>query len=470
MNLGEFLSPEAGQRRTRALHEFINEDVAHFVPPNLREVLGLAAEMNPVNDIYQAGGDLRDGDYIGAATNTAAAALPLAGAVAARPLASGLAQTGDDASRAIVDALTMYQAGGRQAAGDFIADESGALRLYHGSPHDFDRFSMDAIGTGEGAQAYGHGLYFAESEDVARNYRDRLARPYYQTTEGFNLADQYGPDVEDIFQRSGGDPDDLRETAKRLRNIVDENLREGGFKDISEIPPVSFQGDWSSTVLDFDDRAKRLERLLASGEVKEVNPGRMYEVNVNANPEDFLDWDAPLSEQPEVARRLGYASPDEILTMKKDVHRGLSDLAPSGDLAPFFDNPTPEFERLREIDRQARGLRDWTNLQGSDVGFRQFQDPVHSRLNVREAVDRGIPGIRYRDAGSRGLDGAEGTRNYVIFDENLIEIVRKYGIAGAAAMLGMSASDVEAQMGQRDNMSGLLGMPTESALRDYLNQ
>lgn len=44
------------------------------------------------------------------------------------------------------------------------------------------------------------------------------------------------------------------------------------------------------------------------------------------------------------------------------------------------------------------------------------------------------------------------------------------GIAGAAAMLGMSASDVEAQMGQRDNMSGLLGMPTESALRDYLNQ
>ena len=31
---------------------------------------------------------------------------------------------------------------------------------------------MDQIGTGEGAQAYGHGLYFADSEDVARTYKE----------------------------------------------------------------------------------------------------------------------------------------------------------------------------------------------------------------------------------------------------------------------------------------------------------
>jgi len=63
---------------------------------------------------------------------------------------------------------------------------------------------------------------------------------------------------------------------------------------------------------------------------------------------------------------------------------------------------------------------------------------------ARRLNDAGIPGIKYRDAGSRGMDGAEGTRNYVVFDENLIEIVRKYGIAGAAAMLGVSAGDVQA--------------------------
>src|ERR1700693_641898 len=51
---------------------------------------------------------------------------------------------------------------------------SGIVRAYHGSPHDFERFDVSKVGTGEGAQAYGHGLYFAENERVARGYRDEL--------------------------------------------------------------------------------------------------------------------------------------------------------------------------------------------------------------------------------------------------------------------------------------------------------
>jgi hypothetical protein len=50
----------------------------------------------------------------------------------------------------------------------------GAIKAYHGSPHKFDKFDMSKIGTGEGAQAYGHGLYFAESPEVARSYADDL--------------------------------------------------------------------------------------------------------------------------------------------------------------------------------------------------------------------------------------------------------------------------------------------------------
>ena len=42
--------------------------------------------------------------------------------------------------------------------------------VYHGSPHKFDAFDMSKIGTGEGAQAYGHGLYFAENPGVASTY------------------------------------------------------------------------------------------------------------------------------------------------------------------------------------------------------------------------------------------------------------------------------------------------------------
>ena len=42
---------------------------------------------------------------------------------------------------------------------------------YHGSPHSFDQFDTSKIGTGEGAQAYGHGLYMAGNEAVAQSYK-----------------------------------------------------------------------------------------------------------------------------------------------------------------------------------------------------------------------------------------------------------------------------------------------------------
>ena len=46
---------------------------------------------------------------------------------------------------------------------------------YHGTPHRFDTFSTDNIGTGEGAQAHGWGLYYSQSKDVAEGYRKRLS-------------------------------------------------------------------------------------------------------------------------------------------------------------------------------------------------------------------------------------------------------------------------------------------------------
>ena len=48
------------------------------------------------------------------------------------------------------------------------------MTAWHGSPHKFDKFSLDKIGTGEGAQAYGHGLYLAESPKVAGEYAQKL--------------------------------------------------------------------------------------------------------------------------------------------------------------------------------------------------------------------------------------------------------------------------------------------------------
>ncbi|RLC97869.1 MAG: hypothetical protein DRI46_12265, partial [Chloroflexi bacterium] len=54
-------------------------------------------------------------------------------------------------------------------------------KAYHGTPHEVNRFSMGKVGTGEGAGAQGYGLYFADDQDVAQHYRNKLKK---EGTEG----------------------------------------------------------------------------------------------------------------------------------------------------------------------------------------------------------------------------------------------------------------------------------------------
>ena len=106
-----------------------------------------------------------------------------------------LKKRGDDAAKVAVPAAGLLAAGQSEDADAGFVTRGGKtlLEAWHGSPHKFDRFSMDQIGTGEGAQAYGHGLYFADSEDVARQYRDQLRH-------------RGGEDFEDVAKRNGVDP------------------------------------------------------------------------------------------------------------------------------------------------------------------------------------------------------------------------------------------------------------------------
>ena len=45
---------------------------------------------------------------------------------------------------------------------------------WHGSPYDFDKFDLGAIGSGEGNQVHGWGLYFAKNKKVSVAYKDVL--------------------------------------------------------------------------------------------------------------------------------------------------------------------------------------------------------------------------------------------------------------------------------------------------------
>ena len=69
------------------------------------------------------------------------------------------------------------------------APEKFNQSVYHGSPHRFDKFSLSAMGTGEGAQAFGWGMYFAGKKSVAEYYRDTLSKENKGNLYQVNIPD-----------------------------------------------------------------------------------------------------------------------------------------------------------------------------------------------------------------------------------------------------------------------------------------
>ena len=273
----------------------------------------------------------------------------------------------------------------KQTGETFVADldspvhqkilESGNYELI-GEPSDLGLFDMGRIGQGEGAQAYGRGLYFAEAEPVAKGYRDLLSAPSEEAeTATWALG------------RMGGD-------------------REAAIKALETGEGLSMAGPQSL----FDDAAQLLrENADLSGS------GSLYTVDIDVDPDDLLDWDKPISEQSEkvqkaVAGLIGPRAKPSIdgvgaavlrgdkyakkIATGRDVHNALHDMLTQGD-------------RIKDLG----GLADANALE-----------EVAARLR-----DSGIKGIKYLDQDSRFVStldsGKDLTSNYVIFDDELIKIV-----------------------------------------------
>lgn len=320
------------------------------------------------------------------------------------------------AAHASGDRRGMAEAIGQQAAlyGPNMLG-AGVIKAYHGSPHSFDAFKMDRIGTGEGAQAYGHGLYFAENEGVARNYRDAL-------TVRNNIDYQ-------VFQKTN---------ASQLYaglSVDDGRVLDDVFGAVGDIPGIT---EARARVKKMSPRAQELfEQKIAP--LVEDQPGSMYEVNINANPDDFLDWDKPLSEQPGIARKLGVDANANVRRAADIRNRVAEDMRIEGRSVPD------------EIDQRNLDLA--SELESLSATGDASSYAPQSQEMLDDLKSKGIPGIKYFDGNSRG--NGEGSRNYVVFDENLISIVKKYGIAGAVAAGLLTNEQAQAFMAQQDDQGAV---------------
>lgn len=276
-----------------------------------------------------------------------------------------------------------------------FSSPQGALRMgikaYHGSPHDFDKFSLDHIGKGEGAQAYGHGLYFAENEGVAKSYRDTLVsrgsgvlvdgslvKPMVDERGRVSIKNTSPDERAAIFARTALDDGiALEAKARQIRQSAETAKHNPG-----ELTSFQKEAGWGDHETLF--KAAEILEDWARRRV-EPYPGRMYEVDLNVEPHQLLDWDKPATKW----------SPDHQEMLRSVARRyGLVDPVTDRSMGSFF----------------------------YDIGHPiSAGSPAAASKALRDA---GFKGVQYLDQGSRGA--GEGSRNFVIFDDNDVNILRKY--------------------------------------------
>ena len=268
--------------------------------------------------------------------------------------------------------------------------KTGKLKAFHGSPHNFDAFSTANIGTGEGAQAYGRGLYFAEREATAKgykrstNYADKKRQFQKELPDDASIEEVVEMAEEGVFSP---------EMSELIKALADDDFL--GF----DYPSQAITAALGKNIDDFDPSPRLLNT---------INSGHMYEVAIDADADELLDFDLPLLEQKKLLSKLDDVYGDHEIVLKQ---LGLD----------LRDNPSG----VHLIDA---------------LGMRRGNQPDTPPL----LKDIGVKGIQYADALTRFSPGQK-TKNYVIFDERLIEISKKYGITIPAAAVLLEQSLVEAQ-------------------------
>jgi hypothetical protein len=264
-----------------------------------------------------------------------------------------------------------------------INAQRGAI-VWHGSPHKFDRFDSSKIGTGEGAQAYGHGLYLAEKQGVADSYRRTL-------TAGV-------PDVYVNGRRLSGGA--LNTAANQLAETKDVITRDDLRRHLTDRLADAIDSTSPYAAAHAKELREALKKLQGAKEVRvdfDGAGGALYKVDLpDEQIAKMLDWDKPLSQQaPEV----------------QDIFSGLSRLGVDD---PMSLTGGTAYRRMHEAAiRQGKP---------EPAAIKEMQ-------MVRGLRSAGLPGIRYLDGGSRGA-GA-GTSNYVVFPggEDYLTILERNGIS-----------------------------------------
>ena len=252
---------------------------------------------------------------------------------------------------------------------------------WHGSPYDFEHFDLGAMGSGEGRQVQGWGLYFAKDRKISEGYKDFLK----------NLRSTVVIDGKKFVGYKNGfrDEEGNRPSDKKLRfallNLSLEGSREKAIQRVSELARTSkgtgFEEDYAGALKILkDSQTASVERPEA----------KLYEVDIPDN-DVLLDEDKFLKDQPKAVQKA-----------IADYYRSRPDF--------YF---APEDDSLKDSTTTGEGFYKDVVFQMKREGSTNPKRDASLLLN-----SLGIKGVTY--------EGNKDGRCFVVFDDKAISIIDKY--------------------------------------------
>ena len=163
---------------------------------------------------------------------------------------------------------------------------------WHGSPHDFDTFDLGAIGTGEGNQAHGWGLYFAKDKKIAENYRDILgANSIEIVTEKTKY--KLNEDAEWYDEKTGNVISDENPLSMALTEIAEVGSNDKAIKSLHKFID-SKKGKNTQFVISQTKRAVEAIKLLKESKFTKQEWKSIFKVEI-PNETELLPEQYPIS-------------------------------------------------------------------------------------------------------------------------------------------------------------------------------
>lgn len=305
------------------------------------------------------------------------------------------------------------------------------IRVLHVSPYDFDKFDSSWRGKGEGAQAYGQGHYFTESDEVADSYRRQFTNRKInwndQETDIENLAMGLTEDIARAnpqFGRDGIGQNVLKFVEEMSWSIVKLRIENNRIPSKTEllghvgVPEQNRAASAAAQLLTAEMRRNDLQI--------DYKKPKTYEVDL---PDDgkWISRDEPIVSNPELKEMFEndgftFRSTEDIGKINDALVEAEFDVRYASDRGDAYIIAEEKAQKLRDELRYSIP----ENMRADDIEPFLADFGLDDFAVSNALKEAGFTGFKYKDGFSRSGKKIEPTHNYVVFDDDVPVISNKY--------------------------------------------